>query len=109
MVKIIHFFIMIAGFIGQLIHNLNDNFIIYLFQICRGVLFSVLFLFKNKKDFIIATTMVFLTTAFVLIIPNVLFPDAMRIQYFYRCCCLKLLLEMYFGYVKSKANKIMKG
>lgn len=93
-----------AGFIGQLINNLNDNFIIYPFQICRGVLFSsfilpLLFLFKNKKDFIIATTMVFLTTAIVLIIPNVLFPDTVRIQHFYEMFFSMLLFGIIVGNV----------
>lgn len=78
-----------AGFIGQLMNNANNNPIIYPFQFVRGVMF-VSFLLpllymqreKGRKKFVISTCLIYLTTAVVLIIPNVLFPDVVRWGHF---------------------------
>jgi len=72
------------GFFGQMLNNFKTNLIIFPFQIIRGILFA-LFIFplqkmvnKDKKTFIISVCLVYLSTAVMLIIPNVLFPDIVR-------------------------------
>jgi hypothetical protein len=75
------------GFFAQLAVNMETNKVIYPFQILRGILFglaAVVLLFitgKNKAGFIISVCLVYLCTAIVLIIPNFLFPDMVRIAH----------------------------
>ena len=71
------------GFFGQLINNIRTNPIIYPFQILRGVLFAffiipLTYMINKKIIFIISICLVYLCTAIILIIPNVLFPDMVR-------------------------------
>ena len=71
------------SFFGQLVNNIKTNPVIYPFQIIRGILFGVFVLplvnmINKKPALIISVCLVFLCTAFMLIIPNVLFPDKVR-------------------------------
>ena len=73
------------NFFGQLLNNLKTNPIIYPFQVLRGILFGVFLLplvnmiAKNRFIFITSVCLVYLCTAIMLIIPNALFPDMVRI------------------------------
>ena len=71
------------SFFGQLANNIKTNPVIYPFQFIRGILFSgailpLLLSSTKKKIFIISVCFVYFTTATVLLIPNVLFPDMVR-------------------------------
>ncbi len=90
------------GFMGQLANNLNTNPIIYPFQFMRGILFAgfavpLLFLFDKKREFILSCLLVYLTTAVVLLIPNILFPDTVRIQHLYEMASSMLVFGMIAG------------
>jgi hypothetical protein len=73
-----------SSFFGQMLNNVRTNPLIFPFQIVRGVLFGaaiipLLFMLgHNKRVFITSVCLVYLCTAIVLIIPNVLFPDTVR-------------------------------
>ncbi len=95
------------GFAAQLMNNLNNNPVIYPFQILRGVLFvlgilPLYFIMDNKKSFIASVCLVFLCTAIVLIIPNVLFPDTVRIAHLLEMSSSMLLFGLITGYVLSR-------
>jgi len=74
------------GFWGKLLDNFRTNPVIYPFQIIRGILFGLfivpLALIIDKKiTFVISVCLVYLCTAIMLIIPNVLFPDTVRLAH----------------------------
>jgi hypothetical protein len=103
-----------AGFIGQLLNNANNNPIIYPFQFIRGMMFAsfslpLLFMLpNNKKKLIIGCCLVYLTTAVVLILPNFLFPDAVRWAHFYEMASSMLLFGIITGlflYVPVKSDR----
>ena len=72
------------GFLGQMLNNLNTYPAIIPFQIFRGILFAAFIIpllnmtGKNKRVFITCVSLVYLSTAVMLIIPNALFPDTVR-------------------------------
>ena len=94
-----------AGFIGQLTNNINNNPVIYPFQVMRGFMFAafilplVYMLRDNRKKFIISIWLVYLTTAIVLIIPNILFPDAVRWAHFYEMASSMSLFGIIVGFI----------
>ena len=94
-----------TGFIGQLMNNANDNPIIYPFQFIRGIMFAsfslpLFFMLRhNKKKFVISCCLVYLSTAVVLILPNTLFPDAVRWAHFYEMASSMLLFGIITGLV----------
>ena len=68
-------------------HLLNNDPLILLFQILRGMLFGILVIpLKNmmvsKRAFIISVCLVFLYLGYVFLLPNVLFPDMARLGHF---------------------------
>jgi hypothetical protein len=75
------------SFWGQMDYNIKTNIVIIPFQILRGILFGVAIIplknmvNKNKLMFIINVCLLYLCTAIVLLIPNVLFPDTVRIAH----------------------------
>jgi len=75
------------SFCGQLGNNIRTNPIIIPFQIFRGILFGAAIIpimnmvNNNKTGFIISVCLIYLCTAVVLIIPNALFPDMVRIAH----------------------------
>ncbi|MDR0442896.1 MAG: hypothetical protein LBH44_05780 [Treponema sp.] len=72
------------SFWGKIVDNIKTNPEIFPFQILRGILFGIFvlplqfMLNKSKTVFITGVSLVYLCTAVVLIIPNPLFPDAVR-------------------------------
>ena len=82
-----------------------NNPIIYPFQILRGILFAV-FIFpllnminKSKITFIISVCLVYLSTAVMLVIPNVLFPDVVRYGHLIEMLSSMLLFGIITGNV----------
>jgi len=75
------------SFWGQMNNITKTNPITFPFQILRGALFGAAvvpirnMINKNKKVFITSVCLIYLCTAIVLIIPNVLFPDIVRIAH----------------------------
>ena len=101
-----------AGFLGQLQNNLNDQPIIYPFQVIRGILFvsflvpMLLMLYrKGKAKFVLAVCLVYLTTSIVLIIPNALFPDAVRWAHFIEMTSSMLLFGLISGFTLFNTKK----
>jgi hypothetical protein len=92
-----------AGFIGQLANNWSDQPIIFPVQCLRGIMFAsfliplLSMLSHNKKAFITSACLVYLTTAVVLVIPNVLFPDAVRRVHFIEITSSMLLFGIIAG------------
>lgn len=100
-----------SGFITKLIGNWNDNAIIYPFQYFRGVLFAcsglalLLMKWKNKKDFIIVSILVYLCSAIQLIVPNFLFPDTVRLAHFLEMFSSMLLFGIIVSLLLWKCRK----
>ncbi|NLG02480.1 MAG: hypothetical protein GX567_01385, partial [Clostridia bacterium] len=75
------------GFFYRLYVNARDNFIIYPIQYVRGILFTLGIIplmrirWKSKYGFMISVCAVFLCTGMGLIVPNFLFPDAVRLAH----------------------------
>jgi len=75
------------SFWGQMVNNFKTTPIIFPFQIIRGILFGAAIIpirnmvNQNKITFIISVCLLYLCTAIQLIIPNVLFPDTVRIAH----------------------------
>jgi hypothetical protein len=90
------------SFFGQLMFNAQSNRIIYPFQILRGILFGAAVLplwslAQTKRDFTISTCLVYLCCAVVLIVPNPLFPDAVRYAHLIEMASSMLLLGIIAG------------
>jgi len=90
------------SFFAQLANNMKTNPVIYPFQVFRGALFALatlplLHFMKTKKDFIISVCLVYLCAAMILIIPNVLFPDTVRMAHFYEMASSMLLFGLISG------------
>jgi len=93
------------SFFGQMLNNLAANPVIFPFQIFRGILFGAFIiplrnmLGKNKMVFITSVCLVYLCTAVMLIIPNVLFPDIVRIGHLIEMTSSMLLFGIIVGNV----------
>ena len=80
-------------------------------QIIRGILFGLAILpIKNmvnrhKIVFIISVCLIYLCTAIVLIIPNVLFPDIVRIAHLIEMSSSMLSFGIIVGYILYGNNK----
>jgi len=91
------------SFLNQLAKNIKTNPIIFPFQILRGILFGIAIipiknmLSKNKITFIISVCLIYLCSAVVLIIPNVLFPDMVRIAHLIEMSSSMLLFGIIVG------------
>jgi hypothetical protein len=91
------------SFWGQMGNNIGANPIIIPFQILRGILFGIgiypikNIVNKNKNVFIISVCLIYLCTAIVLIIPNVLFPDMVRIAHLIEMFSSMLLFGIIVG------------
>jgi len=90
-------------------NNIKTNPIIIPFQIVRGILFGLAIIpiknmvNKNKIVFIISVCLIYLCTAIVLIIPNVLFPDTVRIAHLIEMSSSMLLLGIIVGNILWEA------
>ena len=95
------------GFWAKLRENWRENPAIYPFQFMRGVLFGgaaslLLFMgWSRRGDFIINICLIYLCTAVVLIIPNFLFPDAVRWAHFIEMFLSMLLFGMMTGLIMT--------
>jgi hypothetical protein len=102
------------SFLGQMANNIKTNPIIIPFQIIRGILFGIAIIpiknmiTKNKLSFIISVILIYLCTAIVLIIPNVLFPEKVRIAHFIEMSSSMLLFGLIVGKIFSENNKSKK-
>ena len=91
------------SFWGQMGNNIRTNPIIIPFQILRGILFGAAIipikniLNGNKIVFIVSVCLIYLCTAIVLIIPNVLFPDIVRIAHLIEMFSSMLLFGIIVG------------
>ena len=101
----------LVSFIDQLMVNFNTNPIIFPFQIFRGILFGLaavplLMMFKSeKKYFITSLCLLYLTTAIVLIIPNPLFPNAVRFAHLLEMTSSMFLFAIITGLILNKSLK----
>ena len=93
------------SFFGQMENNLKNNPVIIPFQILRGILFGLAIIpikkmfNKNKINFIICVCLIYLSAAIVLIIPNVLFPNIVRIAHLIEMCSSMLLFGIIAGVI----------
>ena len=91
------------SFWEKLVNNVKTNPIIFPFQILRGILFGIAIIpiknmvSKNKMVFITSVCLVYLCTAVVLIIPNALFPDMVRIAHLIEMSSSMLLFGIIVG------------
>jgi len=98
------------SFWGQMANNIKTNPIIIPFQIIRGILFGLAIIpiknmvNKNKIVFIISVCLIYLCTAIVLIIPNVLFPDMVRIAHLIEMSSSMLFFGIIVGYILYSKN-----
>jgi hypothetical protein len=75
------------SYFGQMSSIIKTRPIAFPFQILRGILFGIAIIpirymiSKNKLSFITTNCLIYLCTAVVLIIPNVLFPDTVRMAH----------------------------
>jgi hypothetical protein len=93
------------SFWGQMTNNIRTNPIIIPFQIVRGILFGAAIVFvkrmlkTNKIVFIISVCLIYLCVAVSLIIPNVLFPDTVRIAHLIELTTSMLLFGIIVGHI----------
>jgi hypothetical protein len=98
------------SFFEQMTNNIKTNTIIIPFQILRGIMFGMAIIpikkmvNKNKITFIINVCLIYLCTAIVLIIPNGLFPDEVRIAHLVEMCSSMLLFGIIVGNIIWKKN-----
>jgi hypothetical protein len=90
------------SFFGHMADTIKTNPIIFPFQIIRGILFGVFVLplrdmISKKTTFIASVCLAYLCTAVQLIIPNVLFPDAVRIAHLIEMSSSMLLFGIIVG------------
>jgi hypothetical protein len=101
------------SFWGQMANNIKTNPIIIPFQIIRGILFGMAIIpikkitEERKYIFIICVCLIYLCTAIGLIIPNVLFPDIVRIAHLMEMSSSMLVFGIIVGHILyEKKQKI---
>ena len=93
------------SFWGQIANNIKTNPIIIPFQILRGILFGSAIIpiknmvNRNKLIFIICVCLIYLCIAIGLIVPNVLFPDIVRIAHLIEMISSMLLFGIIVGII----------
>jgi hypothetical protein len=95
------------SFWSQMANNIRTTPIIIPFQIIRGILFAIFILplrdmMNTKKTFIVSVCLVYLCTAIQLVIPNVLFPDMVRIAHLFEMTSSMLLFGIITGNIMWK-------
>jgi len=90
------------NFWGQMLNNVKTDPFIFPFQIIRGILFGafvipLINMFNSKKVFITTICLIYVYLGVVLISPNVLFPDMVRIAHFFECTTSMLLFGKIAG------------
>jgi hypothetical protein len=102
------------SFWGQMVNNAKSNPVIIPFQIIRGILFGLAvipiknMINRNKGSFVISVCLIYLCTAIVLIIPNVLFPNAVRIAHLIEMSSSMLLFGIIVGCILWRNDKSKK-
>jgi len=86
----------------QMLNNVKTDPFIFPFQIIRGILFGafvipLINMFNSKKVFITTICLIYVYLGVVLISPNVLFPDMVRIAHFFECTTSMLLFGKIVG------------
>ena len=100
------------SFWGQMVNIAHTNPVSFPFQILRGILFGtfiiplIIMVNKSKIAFIASVCLVYLCTAIVLIIPNVLFPDTVRLAHLIEMTSSMLLFGIIVGNILWKNKKI---
>lgn len=99
-------------FLGQLAINFYTNPIIYPFQLIRGMLFAsamlpIRRLMTNRKDFMMSTFFLFMCPAIVLVVPNFLLPDAVRVAHLIEMSVSMALFAVITGFMlwEKRVNK----
>jgi len=91
------------SFFGQMANIAKTNPITFPFQILRGILFGIAVIpiinMVNKNKSIISVCLIYLCTAIVLIIPNVLFPDIVRFAHLIEMFSSMLLFGIIVGII----------
>ncbi len=96
------------GFFPQLMHNLEENPVIFPFQFFRGIMFGVFLLplvlmFQTKhKTMLISLILVLVYTGFPLVIPNPLFPDSVRLAHLREMISSMFVFSIIVWYVFTK-------
>jgi hypothetical protein len=91
------------GFWGQLANNMRTSPIIYPFQIFRGILFGAAIIpirnmvTKNKLVFVVSVCLIYLCAGIVLLIPQPLFPDTVRLAHLLEMSTSMLLFGIIVG------------
>jgi len=90
------------SFWGQMSNNIKTNPVIIPFQILRGILFGMAIIpirrmITKKSAFIVSVCLIYLCTAVILLIPNVLFPDMVRIAHLIEMSSSMLLFGITVG------------
>jgi len=90
------------NFLAQMLNNVKTDPYIFPFQIVRGMLFGafvipLINMFNTKKVFITTVCLIYVYLGVILISPNVLFPDMVRIAHFLECTTSMLLFGKIAG------------
>jgi len=98
------------SFWGQIANNIKTNPVIIPFQILRGILFAaaiipIRLMINKKLTFLISVCLIYLCTAIVLIIPNALFPDMVRIAHLIEMTSSMLLFGIIVGNILWSKEK----
>jgi len=99
------------SFWGKIVNNIKTNPVIFPFQIFRGILFGIAIIpiknmvSKNKMAFITSVCLIYLCAAVVLLIPNALFPDMVRIAHLIEMSSSMLLFGIIVGNILYESRK----
>jgi hypothetical protein len=99
------------SFFEQMFYNIKINPLIIPFQIIRGIIFGLTIipirnmLNKSKNVFIISVCLIYLCSAIMLIIPNPLFPDIVRIAHLIEMSSSMLLFGIIVGLILWKKKE----
>jgi len=90
-------------------HLFNNDPVIFPFQILRGMLFAIFVMplknmISNKKAFIASICLVYSYLGYVFILPNVLFPDMVRVGHLLEMTSSMLLFGIIVGNILFEKN-----
>jgi len=99
------------GFFQKMVENFVENPIIFPFQVIRGFLFSLsvlplVYMLKAKsKQLLVSLIFVYCSIGIVMLIPNFLFPDAVRWAHFWELVGSMLVFAVLSWYLFSRGQK----
>lgn len=94
-----------------MVENFVENPIIFPFQVIRGFLFSLsvlplVYMLKAKsKQLLVSLIFVYCSIGIVMLIPNFLFPDAVRWAHFWELVGSMLVFAVLSWYLFSRGQK----